>query len=146
VTLEAILRGLIRDAVREELRAMREGRGPSSAGRPAGCVDAPMTTAEATRYCGFKTSAAIRKAMLDGRLIPIGRRGGTRLHLAPVFGELYIDAIRVDQTEMRQGTAKIISLAGVREALGAGGMEVVCIGPKNENGQVGSDSQLADSA
>jgi integrase len=52
----------------------------------------------------------------------------------------------VAQTEMRQGIAKIISLAGVREAMGAGGMEVVCIDPKNENGQLGSDSQLADSA
>ena len=47
---------------------------------------------------------------------------------------------------MRQGIAKIISLAGVREAMTSGGMEVVCVGPKNENGQLGSDSQLADSA
>jgi len=52
----------------------------------------------------------------------------------------------VDQTEMREGIAKIISLAGVREAMGMGGMEVVRIGPRNENGQVGSDSQLADPA
>ncbi|MEP6655402.1 MAG: site-specific integrase, partial [Myxococcales bacterium] len=52
----------------------------------------------------------------------------------------------VDQTEMRQGIAKIISLAGVREAMGAGGMEVVCVDARNENGQMGSDSQLADSA
>ena len=42
--------------------------------------------------------------------------------------------------------ARGIFLAGVREAMGAGGMEVVCIDPKNENGQPGSDSQLADSA
>jgi hypothetical protein len=48
----------------------------------------------------------------------------------------------VDQTEMRQGIAKIIiSLAGVREAMGAGGMEVVCVDARNENGQVGSESQ-----
>jgi hypothetical protein len=33
----------------------------------------------------------------------------------------------VEQTEMRQGIAKIISLAGVREAMGAGGMEVIRI-------------------
>ena len=39
--------------------------------------DSPMTTAEAARYCGFKTTAAIRKALLDGRLVPLGRRGGT---------------------------------------------------------------------
>jgi hypothetical protein len=52
----------------------------------------------------------------------------------------------VAQTEMREGIAKIISLAGVREAMGAGGMEVVCIGTKNENGQLSISSQLADSA
>jgi hypothetical protein len=52
----------------------------------------------------------------------------------------------VAQTEMREGIAKIISLAGVREAMGAGGMEVVRIGTKNENGQLSVSSQLADSA
>jgi len=52
----------------------------------------------------------------------------------------------VDQTEMRQGIAKIISLAGVREAMGMGGMEVVRIDPRNENGQLGTESQLADIA
>lgn len=59
----------------------------------------------------------------------------------------------VDQTEMRQGIAKIISLAGVREAMGAGGMEngaggmeVVRIDARNENGQLSPNSQLADSA
>jgi len=52
----------------------------------------------------------------------------------------------VDQAEMRQRIAKIISLAGVREALGTGGMEVVCNDPRNENGQLGAASQLADSA
>ncbi len=52
----------------------------------------------------------------------------------------------VAQAEMRDGTAKIISLAGVREAMKAGGMEVVRIGDKNKNGQVGSDSQLAASS
>jgi hypothetical protein len=30
--------------------------------------------------------------------------------------------------------------------MSAGGMEVVCFDPKNENGQLGSDAQLADSA
>ena len=38
----------------------------------------------------------------------------------------------VAQTEMRQGIAKIISLAGVREAMGAGDMEVVCFDPKTK--------------
>ena len=52
----------------------------------------------------------------------------------------------VAQTEMREGIAKIISLAGVREAMGADGMEVVRIGTKNENGQLSISSQLADFA
>jgi hypothetical protein len=40
-----------------------------------------MTTAEAAGYCGFKTTAAIRKALLDGRLVPLGRRGGTGTYM-----------------------------------------------------------------
>jgi hypothetical protein len=35
-----------------------------------------MTTATAARYCGFRTAGAIRKAHLEGRLSPAGRRGG----------------------------------------------------------------------
>jgi hypothetical protein len=52
----------------------------------------------------------------------------------------------VAQAEMGEGIAEIISLAGVREAMGAGGMEVVRIGSVNENSQPGTASQLADSA
>jgi hypothetical protein len=52
----------------------------------------------------------------------------------------------VDQTEMRQGIAKIISLAGVREAMRSGGLEVVCTDPRNENGQLSFKLQLADIA
>jgi hypothetical protein len=47
---------------------------------------------------------------------------------------------------MREGIAKIISLAGVREAMGPGRMEVVRVGSLNENGQLGTASQLAYSA
>lgn len=51
----------------------------------------------------------------------------------------------VAQSEMRDGIAKIISLAGVREAMAmksglGGGIEVVSIGDKNENGQLGASS------
>ncbi len=35
-----------------------------------------LTTTEAAAYCGFKTPSAIRKAQLEGRLTPEGRRGG----------------------------------------------------------------------
>jgi hypothetical protein len=36
-----------------------------------------LTTREATAYCGFKTPSALRKAKLEGRIAPAGRRGGT---------------------------------------------------------------------
>ena len=35
-----------------------------------------LTTTAAARYCGFKTSSALRKAKLEGRIAPVGRRGG----------------------------------------------------------------------
>jgi hypothetical protein len=35
-----------------------------------------LTTREATAYCGFKTAGALRKAKLEGRIAPAGRRGG----------------------------------------------------------------------
>jgi hypothetical protein len=35
-----------------------------------------LTTREATVYCGFKTAGALRKAKLEGRIVPAGRRGG----------------------------------------------------------------------
>src|SRR5690349_10216927 len=35
-----------------------------------------LTTDEAAQYCGFRTTGAIRKAMMEGRLKPAGRRGG----------------------------------------------------------------------
>src|SRR5687767_1095751 len=35
-----------------------------------------MTTRVATAYCGFKTTGALRKAYLEGKITPHGRRGG----------------------------------------------------------------------
>ena len=35
-----------------------------------------LTTREAAAYVGFKTTSAIRKALLEGRIHPVGRRGG----------------------------------------------------------------------
>jgi hypothetical protein len=35
-----------------------------------------LTTREAAAYCGFATTGALRKARLEGRIVPIGRRGG----------------------------------------------------------------------
>jgi hypothetical protein len=36
-----------------------------------------LTTREAAIYCAFKTTGAIRKAVMEKRLVPAGRRGGT---------------------------------------------------------------------
>src|ERR1035438_120328 len=36
-----------------------------------------LTTVDATRYCGFKTTGALRKAAYEGRIVPAGRRGGS---------------------------------------------------------------------
>jgi hypothetical protein len=35
-----------------------------------------LTTRAAAAYCGFKSTSALRKAKLEGRLAPVGRRGG----------------------------------------------------------------------
>ena len=36
-----------------------------------------LTTAEAARYCGYRTTGALRKAAMLGRVRAVGRRGGT---------------------------------------------------------------------
>lgn len=36
-----------------------------------------LTTADASRYCGYRTTGALRKAAMEGRIEPAGRRGGT---------------------------------------------------------------------
>jgi hypothetical protein len=81
MNIDALLRDFIRDAVREELRATADAHGHASAVPASSCEGAPMTTAEAARYCGFRTTAAIRKAHLEGRLVPLGRRGGTGTYM-----------------------------------------------------------------
>jgi len=35
-----------------------------------------MTTAEAAVYCRFKDASSIRKAHHEGKIFPVGRRGG----------------------------------------------------------------------
>ncbi|MBK8994468.1 MAG: helix-turn-helix domain-containing protein [Myxococcales bacterium] len=35
-----------------------------------------LTTAEAARYLGYRDGSALRKAKLEGRIQPVGRRGG----------------------------------------------------------------------
>jgi hypothetical protein len=61
VTLEALLRRLIRDAVHEEVRVQGVPDASLSEANDPSCVrSGPMTTAEAARYYGFKSTAAIR--------------------------------------------------------------------------------------
>jgi hypothetical protein len=36
----------------------------------------PLLTTRAAAYCGFKTTGAIRKARIEWRLTPVGKRGG----------------------------------------------------------------------
>src|SRR6202023_3548043 len=50
---------------------------------PRPILDAPerepiplLTTRAASAYCGFRSTSALRKAKLEGRLEPAGRRGG----------------------------------------------------------------------
>jgi hypothetical protein len=43
--------------------------------------DASMTTAVAARYCGLKSTTAIRRAFRDGRLVALGRRDGTGTYM-----------------------------------------------------------------
>ena len=35
-----------------------------------------LPTSEAALYCGFKTPSALRKAHLERRVFPVGKRGG----------------------------------------------------------------------
>jgi hypothetical protein len=47
-----------------------EGMVFSLAGKPF------LTTREAAAHCGFKTTSALRRAKLEGRIAPVSRRGG----------------------------------------------------------------------
>ena len=51
---------------------------PRDHGEPPGSCSWPevMSTRLAASYCGYKTSSALRKAHLDGKVFPVGRRGG----------------------------------------------------------------------
>lgn len=62
MTLEEYFRELVRDAVREELRALGVPDASLSTAADPSCVrNGPMIAAEAARYCGFKSAAAIRR-------------------------------------------------------------------------------------
>ena len=78
MTLDALLRTLIREALQEELRGFSQVRLPpaNDNGSPG---DAPMTTAQAARYCGFQDHGSDQEGVrLRSRLIPLGKRGAVR--------------------------------------------------------------------
>jgi hypothetical protein len=79
MTLDAPLRGLIREALQKALQGIALAR--MSPANHTGCVaEALVRTAEAARCCRFKSTMAIRKAIHDGHLVPLGRRCGTGTH------------------------------------------------------------------
>lgn len=68
------------DPTKREAMATRDGMSsglPSrSATNDGDASRSLLTTAEAAAYCGFKTPGALRKAHLERRVLPAGRRGG----------------------------------------------------------------------
>lgn len=48
---------------------------------PADTTEGYFTTAAAARYLAFRSTSAIRKAVMESRLRPVGRRGGVGPHL-----------------------------------------------------------------
>jgi hypothetical protein len=76
MSLDALLRTLICDAVQGALRGQVVVHAPLSAANDAGCVDDNLlTTAEAVRHC-YTSTAAVRRANLDRGLIPLGGPSG----------------------------------------------------------------------
>ena len=60
-----------------------------------------MTTRQAADYCGFKTTGAMRKARREGRVRPVGRRGGRGTYM---WDRLDLDAfLRGEPSADREG-------------------------------------------
>jgi integrase len=144
-----VLRWHVDHQIPEAIKAKTDLLFPSETGgfRAASALTVPFEkTGEAIKLGKRVTPRAMRRTYQDLARAAEMKDLVTRAISGHATEQMQQHYSTVAQTEMRQGIAKIISLAGVREAMTSGGMEVVCIGPKNENGQLGSDSQLADSA
>jgi integrase len=144
-----VLRWHVDHQIPEDIRVKTDLLFPSETGgfRAASVLKVPFErTAEAIKLGKRVTPRAMRRTYQDLARAAEMKDLVTRAISGHATEQMQQHYSTVAQTEMRQGIAKIISLAGVREAMSAGGMEVVCIDPRNENGQLGSDSQLADSA
>jgi hypothetical protein len=61
------------EALARTLDSSREDRSPASA---TDQWPELMSTSVAARYCGYKTTSGLRKAHLDKKVFPVGRRGG----------------------------------------------------------------------
>jgi integrase len=144
-----VLRWHVDHQIPEAIKAKTDLLFPSETGgfRAASALKVPFEkTAEAIGLGKRVTPRAMRRTYQDLARAAEMKDLVTRAISGHATEQMQQHYSTVAQTEMRQGIAKIISLAGVREAMTSGGMEVVCIGPKNEKGQLGSDTQLADSA
>ena len=144
-----VLRWHVDHQIHEAIKAKTDLLFPSETGgfRAASALKVPFEkTSEAIKLGKRVTPRAMRRTYQDLARAAEMKDLVTRAISGHATEQMQQHYSTVAQTEMRQGIAKIISLAGVREAMTSGGMEVVCVGAKNENGQLGSDSQLADSA
>ena len=144
-----VLRWHVDHQIPEDIRAKTDLLFPSETGgfRAASVLKVPFEKiAEAIKLGKRVTPRAMRRTYQDLARAAEMKDLVTRAISGHATEQMQQHYSTVAQTEMRQGIAKIISLAGVREAMSEGGMEVVWTGPENEKGQMGSDSQLADSA
>ena len=151
--LMSVLRWHVDTQISEPIKAASDLLFPSEAAgfRAKSVLDKPFRAVAATVKLGKRlTPRGMRRTYQDLARAAEMRDLVTRAISGHATEQMQQHYSTVAQSEMREGIAKIISLAGVREVMAkqerAGGMDVVCIGEKNKNGQVGSDSQLADSA
>jgi len=151
-----VLRWHVEHQISDSVRASSDLLFPSEAGRfrSASVLDKPFREVELAIKVGRRvTPRAMRRTYQDLARSAEMRDLVTRAISGHATEQMQQHYSTVAQSEMRDGIAKIISLAGVGEAMaahkegqGQGGIEVVSIGDKNEKGQMGVSSQLADFA
>jgi len=151
-----VLRWHVEHQISDSVRASSDLLFPSEADRfrSASVLDKPFREVALAIKVGRRvTPRAMRRTYQDLARSAEMRDLVTRAISGHATEQMQQHYSTVAQSEMRDGIAKIISLAGVGEAMaahkegqGQGGIEVVSIGDKNEKGQMGVSSQLADFA
>jgi len=141
-----VLRWHVDFQLSESVRATSDLLFPSEAGgfRSPSVLDKPFReVALAIKVGRHVTPRAMRRTYQDLARAAEMRDLVTRAISGHATEQMQQHYSTVAQSEMRDGIAKIISLAGVREAMKSGregGIEVVSIGDKNKNGQLGASS------